>query len=102
MIQKELLSKVLSINADNSRGEYQIIGNFLYYEEAGDIPNRINIHELVYKCKEWIVVQGYYVSIFIGDYFCKIKISEGISFIGKIELEAVIKACEWILKETND
>ena len=81
--------------------------------------NRINIYEFVFKCKEWILNQKNKDCFYIADQFSLniesqmgvikyfwcvlLKNSSRISqeFKADSEIEAIIKACNWILENNK-
>lgn len=113
IISKELLNEVLG---DSEYGEISwcrmtnVFGknkNILEYQRKNWLVEKeqINIHELAHKCKEWALLNGYWVESYIA-----LPNTEGICKIGKIginneihdkientEPEAIFKACQWIL-----
>lgn len=103
---KELISEVLSKEVEEE--ERFIDSNSLTYVNS-DIYEDINIYEFAFKCKEWAYENNYYV------YSTPSFALEGVAYIvednniGKrlktlqldSEVEAIIQACEWILKEVN-
>lgn len=115
MIGKELLSEVFTDNQQNFKVN-KIEKNILHYswlmeEFFGDgdvnckwIDMSINIYELAHKCKEWAISKGFithsvrnlkeYVVYLSGDFR-----EPSDDFRCNSEPEAIIKACEWILKE---
>ena len=111
-ISKELVSEVMDIKYPFS--DVQLNSNILswwredvYFEEKV----KINIYEFAYKCKIWVFNkykiylssepgEASDVSLFWTANF-KIK-KENKSFYGDTEIEAVIKASEYILKEINE
>lgn len=120
MIGKELLSEVFTDNQQNFKVN-KIEKNILHYswlmeEFFGDgdvnckwIDMSINIYELAHRCKEW-AFDSFYLSIItfkINDdlYKCEIadikdslgEWSNKYSFRIDNEVEAIFKACEWIL-----
>ena len=71
--------------------------------------NRINIYEFAFKCKEWALNKGYKIQSQINES------NKGHSHITKknddcwakgffedTEIEAIIKACNWILELENE
>ena len=111
-ISKELLSEVLDEKISEILPDRKIIGSektLEYVAENSFRPyNYINIYELANKCKEWAENKDYYIvsgtwalqgekqkACIIG----KPKPLE--NFIANTEVEAIFKACEWILKEIN-
>ena len=67
-----------------------------------DIPLP-NIYEIGFKCKEWAKEQGYTITsnfqVALINYNYEIDITKPIEVIlyKRGEIEAIIKACEWIL-----
>lgn len=124
---KELLSDVMGFHCDNiSMNETDIeYYEYVSHKDVVDIEDKefkiINIYELMHLMKEWAMSYEYYIYS-----RCRIK-NRGASVTaiattvkrtlfsipdlshtdietynkGKTEPEAVIKACEWILKETQ-
>jgi len=109
-ISKELLSEVLDASYDNTtitRVYKPAEENFIAWE-TDTITSKyhsINIYELAHKCKEWLKnnVSNANSGFDNGHRnFCHIE-NYNIQdiFYADTEVEAIIKACEWILKETN-
>lgn len=67
----------------------------------------INIYYLMYKCKEWALKNGYALSSGFTDHITQIIFATVTNdcfntyetFNEDTEFEAIIAACEWILKE---
>lgn len=111
-ISKELLSEVLKLEVvkhslfNKSNSSF----NITYMQSEDSLKSSwmpINIYEFVFiKCKEWVLKQGYRIII-----DCSKDIKVGIRILkngrdiysneNKSEVEAVIKASEYILKETK-
>ena len=112
-ISKELLSKVLELKRID---EIYIEDNILHFCE---LNKGINIYELAHKCKEWAMDKGYQIISGLADNpahrsseekaYAKINHYSGDSIdnlkykykiiIANTEVEAVIKASEYVLKE---
>ena len=110
-IIKELLSEVLEVEII----DFNIIGNKLNYiipnyetEEDGDLiyidlGQNINIYEFAFKCKEWALKKELNIfsscksfSIFQnGVLICSSSGEDN-------EIEAIIKACQWILENKSN
>ena len=111
-ISKELIIKVMDIKYPFS--DVQLNSDILswwredvYFEEKV----KINIYEFAYKCKVWVFNKyKIYLSSELGEdsevslfWTANFKIKkENKSFYGDTEIEAVIKASEYILKELNE
>jgi len=106
MISKELLSLVLSkevkeINAINKDEKFEDI---LWYNDYSD---GLNLDTLGRLCKEWCLKQDYEINsrfqhpmIAINLYMYGYEVKAN-SFIEKTELEAIMKATEWVAKERD-
>lgn len=105
MISKELLSEVLNEEVDvidirTSIDDYSIPENEIrYYPALATGYASINIYELAYKCKDWALSKGYILQSWYKNCIC-INITDDFnknSYYGDSEVEAIFKACEWIL-----
>lgn len=110
-ISKELLCKVL----ENDICKYTIVSTAKTTQirawkkdaEMWDYRS-YDIHYLAHKCKEWAFSKKYelvsYPSILWKDYQCIAIDRDGNRtepFREDNEVQAIIKACEWLLKEIN-
>ena len=112
---KELLSEVLGEDVKNISISCGYSGNIVKYtienyetEEDGeliyiDLGTNINIYELMHLMKEWIIktarpncVFSTFNSTSLNGYGAVINDEK--QFFGRTEFEAVVKACEWLLK----
>ena len=96
---KELISKVLSKEVEEERF---IDSNSLTYVNSG-IYEDINIYELAHKCKEWAKKKEYWaISGYDEGYFCMLHdMPDNRFFNASTEIEAIFKACEWIMEQTK-
>ena len=101
MISKELLNAVLDIDDIEA---ICVLGDEVIFN--GYLARDINIYELAHKCKEWLHSKGYMFKIEYPTNRTPNKIS--LMFYGEIknpyhvadtEIEAIFKACEWIIKQ---
>ena len=116
MISKELLSVVLDIPLQHIRyngttNHYKIFKENLFKWNSGDYGRwsnlEINIYELAHKCKVWAFHNGYWLSIRLYEpngfnivVFSHIhsQLQQDLKEINdKTEVEAIFKACQWIL-----
>lgn len=105
-INKELLSEVFKLNIY----EAYIENNKLYFDMGLPLIQSINIYEFVHMCKEWALNKGSYINCFYNEFWwdrVEKKYTADIpnknkSFYEDTEIEAVIKASEYILKEINE
>ena len=85
--------------------------NITYFEDKEDfntICREWNIYEFAFKCKEWALTEGYMMKIenhYSNSIVVQIrKTISNSSYIEpwkktfRSEVEAIIKACEWILE----
>lgn len=114
-ISKKLISEVLKIPLD--------VINEVYFDKTNllvrKLNNRIeehNIYEFAFKCKEWALINGRIIGSRTRDYcvgkgFVVVyknnwtsEFSEHYlkSFSSSTEIEAIIKACEWILENEKN
>ena len=124
-ISKELLSEVLSYKLSYKIKVHKIIvrnGTLNYFYNSKDICGGlfeanvyINIYELAFKYKEWLLSKGYYFSIYSFNFSgnteqehrVRLLIGNDVVYWGndsceETEVEATILASEWVLKEINE
>ena len=119
IISKELLIAVLGseynqrlvdwfqIEEDNFLRTYYDCGSFDDKGRPTGLGLEINIYEFAHKCKEWVLSKGYSQLSGKDDIYEK---GEGFvcsvgsttllikDFYADTELEAILKACEWVLE----
>ena len=102
MISKELLSEVLGIQVLNIDINESVV-LIKHYVEIHQL-SKWNIYELVHKCKEWAINQGYQFEIYIQcNTLCDIRLGKCgygwdiITMLNMPEKEAIFKVCQWIL-----
>ena len=107
-ISKELLSEVLGINNISSIIYDIDFPNIIEYSQyatlaRGRRSTEINIYELAFKLKIWAYSNCCeLVSYTEGCEIFQTQLGETIKyFYAETEVEAIIKACEWVLKEIN-
>ena len=120
-ISKELISEVLNekvVDIKTSIDDYTIPTNEIrYYPALSTGYKRINIYELAFRCQESAIAKGFdicpkmdskgFYRLLTDDNIIGLKIEDRFIFSEDIEpstnrIEAIIKAYEWILKETKD
>ena len=119
-ISKELLSEVLGINNISSIIYDIDFPNIIEYSQyatlaRGRRSTEINIYELAIKCKDWILSKGYYFNIYSFNFSgnteqehrVRLLIGNDVVYWGndsceETEVEAIILASEWVLKEINE
>ncbi|WP_157353091.1 hypothetical protein [Aliarcobacter butzleri] len=111
-ISKELISEILGCDVIKT----EIKDNILEYDCDFDdvvIARNINIYEFAFKCKEW--AWGNFKIMLISHYTGQCYINGDLSDLelnywnktksyqveDNTEVKAIIKACEWVLKETQ-
>lgn len=111
MINKELLSEVLKVDIRKINNS-TLDGNLYYYKTFVKCKSKINIYELAHKCKEWaykcgyIIDSGYHkhhINCFKAHFYGWVNenIDTETELVATTEMEAIIKACEWILKQKS-
>lgn len=122
-ISKELLGEVLGYEVDAFLGisENEIDYTCCRDKNIGYEDISINIYEFVFKCKEWAMDKGYQIISGLSDepayrkqdekayaqirYYTEDENGNGeyeeMYFMANTEVEAVIKASEYILKESK-
>ena len=121
-ISKELIKNVLVEETKNLSGEFSfyIDEDYIVFRDDGETLFDYNIYKFAFKCKEWILNQKNKDCFYIADQFSlNIESQMGVikyfwcvllknnsrvspEFKADSELEAIIKACEYILKEINE
>ena len=110
MISTELLSQIFEVqitrihNIDAENNIHFNGGNEKKHPYSLINPITINIFELTYKCKEFLIKKGYFFDISHSTMGldCRVIVyGKGIKeyFIEETEREAIFKACEWIIKQ---
>ena len=109
-ISKELLSEVLKLEVvkhslfNKSNNSF----NITYMQSEDSLKSSwmpINIYEFAFKCKEFALTKGYFIYSTNELSFIKTFSLETIETFsnGKdTEIECILKACEYILKEVNE
>ena len=108
-ISKELLSEVLKLEVvkHSLYNELHKSFNITYMQSEDSLKSSwmpINIYEFSFKCKEWALTKGYFIYSTNELSFIKTFSLETIETFsnGKdTEIECILKACEWVLKEEN-
>ena len=119
-ISKEVLSEVLGINNISSIIYDIDFPNIIEYNQYATLARgmrstEINIYELAIKCKDWILSKGYYFNIYSFNFSgnteqehrVRLLIGNDVVYWGndsceETEVEAIILASEWVLKEINE
>ena len=105
MISKELVSEVLRIKAVYIEGCDHRDDIIVIWTDLHSKPlMEINIYEFAFKCKEWAFKNSKYgicsnpIEAWTWNVEQDLLIEE---FKADTEIEAIIKACEWVLKEVD-
>jgi len=130
MISKELLSEVINIKIEDIIDLKKFGNDLKYYEKCllksccdgrlsdnkDSIRKSINIYELAFKCKQYALKRGYILdsqsrSYCKGKGICFIYLDDWTSefpeyclesFLADSEIEAIFKACQWILDNKKE
>ena len=106
-ISKELIRNVLEKETENLLDDFtfNIMDNYILFNDEGECQFEVNIYELAHKCKEWAWKKGllyWYENnkLFIKIlYSCKVDFSIDISTYEKpFDIIIDFKACNWILE----
>lgn len=115
-ISKELLKAVLEKETEALSKDFNftISDDYIEFSDDGEIQFEYCIYKFAFLCKEW-AFDNFYLSIIIfkvkdNVYKCEIaNISDYLgewttkhSFRADSELDAMVKACEYILKGINE
>ena len=103
-ISKELVVSVLTEETENLTYDFisDVEDNYIIFSDEGECQFEVNIYEFAFKCKEWALSKGYFIYSTNELSFIKSLSLETIETFanGKdTELECIIKASEWLLKE---
>ncbi len=91
LISKELFFEVTGLRINSNY--YGVHENTIEYDEN----KHINTYELAHKCKEWAWQNGHIITSFPTKAYWRVIADSTEMFIMESELEAVFKACQWIL-----
>ena len=104
-ISTELISSVLVKETRHlTYDTIYVEDNFIIFSYDGEYQFEVNIYEFAFKCKEW-ARDKYDITIssaLYKNYAKSWNIDKDENYTAKTEVEVVIKACEWILKETGN
>ena len=111
IISVELASSVLGLNVVYTESCEHRDGIIGIWTDINTKPiEEINIYEFAYKCKVWVFNKyKIYLSSELGEdsevslfWTANFKIKkENKSFYGDTEIEAILKACNWILENNK-
>ena len=104
-ISNELLSNVLSMEVYSNSLSFDSI----IFECSLPLEQKVSLYKFAFLCKEWALTKGYKIQSQLNSenkghtHISKIADKElANGFFENTEVEAIIKACEWILKELNE
>lgn len=105
--KKKLLRRVLPKETENLSNNFSfyIDEDNIVFNDDGEMQFEYCIYKFAFKCKEWALTKGYFIYSTNELSFIKTFSLETIETFsnGKdTEIECIIKACEWILKEQNN
>ena len=103
MISKKLLSEVLGYVpfkvSEMERPSSVGIKLLIIENEDGTVRAYWNIHELAHKCKEWALQYKYeFLSGYLSGRGYVVVMEQRRTWYADTEVEAIFKACEWLLK----
>lgn len=104
-ISNELLSNVLFMEVYSNSLSFDSI----IFECSLPLKQKVSLYKFAFLCKEWALTKGYKIQSQLNSenkghsHISKISENEWAKgFFKDTEVEAIIKACEWILKEQNN
>ena len=111
-INKELIKNVLVEETENLSDDFtfDIKDNYILFADEGECQFEVNIYEFSHKnCKEWALNKGSYINCFYNEFWwdrVEKKYTADIpnknkSFYADTEIEAIIKACNWVLENSK-
>ena len=105
-ISKELIKAVLQKETETLSKDFNFITNedYIEFSDDGEMQFEYCIYKFAFKCKEW-ARDKYDITVSSSIYKKYAKawdIPNDKSYIADTEVEAIIKACEWVLKEINE
>ena len=109
-ISKELVVSVLAEETENLTYDFisDVEDNYIIFSDEGECQFEVNIYEFAFKCKEWAFKNNHKIQSQINasnkghshvtkkndDCWAK-------GFFENTEIEAIIKACNWILENNK-
>ena len=117
-ISKELVKNVLAKETECLSDDFtfNIKDNYILFVDEGESQFEVNLDTFARLCKEWALNRGYtieshtnrsFISKYNCEYFSVAKIfketnSMRVNTIDEnTEIEAIIKACNWILEDNK-
>lgn len=112
----KIIKEVLKEREEGEIYKYHIIDNYLKYTLVEDSDDKvqqvyeINVYEIAFLCKEWAYRKGFCIysgysknsiNMFIAELIGWVCDTEDIKmfFESNTEIEAIIKACEWVFEK---
>jgi len=110
-ITRELIKAVLQKETETLTKDFNFIINedYIEFSDDGEMQFEHCIYKFAFKCKEWAHNKGYIIKSLYYRNLCiailenakgKGEIIDGKT--GKTEIEAIIKACIWILENKDN
>lgn len=107
MISVTLITEVLGLKVYSVKQKNDSTLEYTYDSIGETRTSTINIHELTYKCKEWMSDNGFFSKTTFKNnlsFSCEIGPNVGDimdkwekTFTGTFENEAIFKACEYLM-----
>ena len=110
IITKELLKRVLPKETENLSEDFSfyIDEDYIVFRDEGETLFDYNVYKFAFKCKGWALSKGYSHLSGKDDIYekgegfvCSIGSTTLLikDFYADIEVEAIVKACSWILEK---
>lgn len=105
-ISNELVVSVLAEETENLTYDFisDVEDNYIIFSDDGECMFEVNIYEFAFKCKEW-ARDKYDITIssaLYKNYAKSWNIDKDKSYTAKTEVEVIIKACEWVVKNLEE
>jgi len=103
MISRELLEAVFGdIDIEKSVASQPEYTTDISYVDIHGNNEMLDVHYLTYECKEWARNNKNYIMSEPLEAEWFVEVNKRYGFHGATEFEAVIRACEWILKKNGE
>ena len=114
-LSKELIKNVLVEETKNLSEDFtfNIKDSYILFTDDGESLFEVNIYEFAFKCKEWayknfkiMLISHYMGQCYINGDLSPLKLNwwdntKSYQTESDTEVEAIIKACEWILENVE-
>lgn len=102
-ISKELIKAVLQKETEILSKDFNFTVNedYIEFSDDGEMQFEYCIYKFAFKCKEWLIVNKIDFTIWVTDKYRFYSEKHHLDIESFSEVELIIIACEWILREVN-